>query len=125
MNVRTIVRIVTFAVAVFFIVLGIWALFSPQSFFDQLANFPPYNKHLFHDVGAFQVGIGSTLLFSLFRRDALGVALVGTSVGAVLHAIAHVIDRDLGGKSTDPFLLSALALVIVLAAAAHLSQRQR
>jgi hypothetical protein len=125
MNVRTIVRVAVFVVAVFFIGLGIWALLSPQSFFDQLAHYPPYNKHLFHDVGAFQVGIGSTLLFALFRRDALQVALMGTSVGAVLHAISHIVDRDLGGKSTDPFLLSALAIVIVLATAAHMSQRPR
>jgi hypothetical protein len=125
MNVRTIVRVVVFVVAVFFIGLGIWALLSPQSFYEQLATYPPYNKHLFHDVGAFQVGIGSTLLFALFRRDALQVALMGTSVGAILHAISHWVDRDLGGKSTDPYLLSALALVIVLATAAHLSQRQR
>jgi hypothetical protein len=125
MNVRTIVRVAVFVVAVFFIGLGIWALLSPQSFFDQLAHYPPYNKHLFHDVGAFQVGIGSTLLFALFRRDALQVALIGTSVGAVLHAISHIVDRDLGGKSTDPFLLSALAIVIVLATAAHMSQRPR
>ena len=125
MNVRTIVRVVVFVVAVFFIGLGIWALLSPQSFYEQLATYPPYNKHLFHDVGAFQAGIGSTLLFALFRRDALQVALMGTSVGAILHAISHVVDRDLGGKSTDPYLLSALALVIVLATAAHMSQRQR
>ena len=125
MNVRTVVRIVVFGLAVFFIGLGIWALLSPMSFYEQLATYPPYNKHLFHDVGAFQVGIGSTLLFALFRRDALQVALLGTSVGAVLHAISHVVDRDLGGKSSDPILLSALALVVVLATAAHMSQRQR
>ncbi len=125
MNVRTIVRVVVFVVAVFFIGVGVWALLSPQSFYEQLATYPPYNKHLFHDVGAFQAGIGSTLLFALFRRDALQVALMGTSVGAILHAISHFVDRDLGGKSTDPYLLSALALVIVLATAAHMSQRQR
>jgi hypothetical protein len=124
-NVRTIVRVVVFVVAVFFIGVGVWALLSPQSFYEQLATYPPYNKHLFHDVGAFQAGIGSTLLFALFRRDALQVALMGTSVGAILHAISHFVDRDLGGKSTDPYLLSALALVIVLATAAHMSQRQR
>jgi hypothetical protein len=124
-NVRTIIRVVVFVVAVFFIGLGVWALLSPQSFYEQLATYPPYNKHLFHDVGAFQAGIGSTLLFALFRRDALQVALMGTSVGAILHAISHFVDRDLGGKSTDPYLLSALALVIVLATAAHMSQRQR
>jgi hypothetical protein len=122
---RTGVRVVAFVVAVFFIALGIWALVSPMSFFEQLAYYPPYNKHLFHDVGAFQVGIGSTLLLAMFRRDALQVALVGTSVGAVLHAISHIVDRDLGGKSTDPFLLSALAFAVVITTAVYMSQRQR
>jgi hypothetical protein len=123
--VRTAVRIVVAVVAVFFIVLGIWALLSPMSFYEQLATFPPYNKHLFHDVGAFQAGIGSTLLLALFRRDALQVALLGTSVGTVLHAISHIIDRDLGGKTSDPFLLSALALAVVVTTAVYMSQRQR
>ncbi len=122
---RTGIRVVVALVALSFVALGIWALLSPLSFYEQLATYPPYNKHLFHDVGAFQAGIGATLLFALFRRDALQVALFGTSVGAILHAISHFIDRDLGGKSSDPYLLSALALVIVLATAAHMSQRQR
>jgi hypothetical protein len=123
--VRTGIRVVAALVAVFFVALGIWALLSPLTFYEQLATYPPYNKHLFHDVGAFQVGIGATLLFALFRKDALQVALLGTSVGTVLHAISHIVDRDLGGKSTDPFLLSALALVVLLATAAYMSQRQR
>ena len=114
-----------FVVAVFFIGLGHLGAALAAVVLRPARDYPPYNKHLFHDVGAFQVGIGSTLLFALFRRDALQVALIGTSVGAVLHAISHIVDRDLGGKSTDPFLLSALALVIVLATAAHMSQRQR
>jgi hypothetical protein len=123
--VRTGIRVVVALVAVFFVALGVWALLSPLTFYEQLATYPPYNKHLFHDVGAFQVGIGATLLFALFRRDALQVALLGTSVGTVLHAISHIVDRDLGGESTDPFLLSALALVVLLTTAAYMSQRQR
>jgi hypothetical protein len=123
--VRVLVRVVVALVALLFIAIGIWALASPLSFYEQLATYPPYNKHLFHDVGAFQAGIGATLLFALFRRDALQVALLGTSVGTILHAFSHWIDRDLGGESSDPILLSALALVVVLATAVYMSQRQR
>jgi hypothetical protein len=124
-NLRPVVRVITAFVGVLMLGLGIWALVDPQSFYDQLATYPPYNKHLFHDVGAFQMGIGSTLLFALFRRDALQIALMGASVGAIAHAISHIIDRDLGGRSTDPILLSLLALLVVFATAMHLSQRQR
>lgn len=128
MNTTKVVRAITALAALFFIVVGLWALIDPRSFYEQLAAFPPYNKHLFHDVGAFQTGIGATLLLALFRRDALQVVLWGTSVGMVLHAISHVIDRDLGGKSTDPFALSAVAIVVLVAAVLHqnqLSQRKR
>lgn len=104
---------------------GIWALADPRSFYDQLATYPPYNTHLFHDVGAFQAGIGSTLLLALFRRDALYVVLLGTSVGTVLHAVSHIVDRDLGGRSTDPLALSAIAVAVLVATAIYASQRQR
>jgi hypothetical protein len=128
LNTTKLVRAITALVGIFFIAVGLWALFDPQSFWKQLAYFPEYNAHLFHDIGAFQIGIGATLLLALFRRDALQVALWGTSVGAVLHAYSHVIDRDLGGKSTDPLLISLLALVILVAAVLHqrqLSARKR
>ena len=127
MNVRTVVRIVVFVVSLFFIVLGIWALVGPDSFFDKLATFYPKNIHLLHDVGAFQLGIGATLLFALFRRDALGVVLMGTSVGAVAHEITHIVDRSRGASNTqnEPYLLGLLALVLVVTTALHLSQRQR
>src|SRR5215212_9317849 len=40
----------------FMLALGIWAFFAPASFADFIAF--PYNRHLLHDVGAFQIGIG-------------------------------------------------------------------
>jgi len=122
---RVVVRVIVAFVALFMIGFGIWALVDPHSFYVQIATYPPENTHLLHDVGAFQVGIGATLLFALFRRDALGVALAGASVGTVLHAVAHIMDRDLGGKSTDPLALSLIALATLVALAIHASQRQR
>ena len=89
-------------------------LADPQSFYDTLATYPPYNTHLFHDVGAFQAGIGATLLFALFSRDALVHVLVGSSVGAgAACRVAHSSTRDLGGKSSDPILLSLLAAGLI------------
>jgi uncharacterized membrane protein len=123
---RTIVRVVTAVVAIFFIAIGIWAMVDPQSFYEQLATYPPYNEHLFHDAGAFQIGIGTALATALFRsRDGMRVALYGASAGTVLHAVSHIIDRDLGGRPSDPLLLSLLALVTLLATAAYMAQRQR
>lgn len=109
-------RLIAAAVGLLLVALGAWAMADPQSFFEQLADFPPYNEHLFHDVGAFQIGIGATLLLAFYVRDSLLLALEGAGIGAVLHAVSHIIDRDLGGRTTDPWALSLLALVIVAGA---------
>lgn len=98
----------------FFVGLGLWAFFDPRSFYEQLATYPPYNRHLFHDIGAFQVGIGAALLLALTWKDALAVAFGGAAAGSVVHAISHFIDKDLGGKDTDPWFLSFLAAVILI-----------
>ncbi|MDA0633351.1 hypothetical protein OUY22_07950 [Nonomuraea sp. MCN248] len=34
-------------------------------------------------------------------------------MGTVVHAISHILDRDLGGNPSDPYTLSALALAVV------------
>ena len=95
---------------------GVWALVDPQSFYDQLATYPPYNQHLFHDIGAFSIGLGAAVLLAFVIRDALLLGLSTLAVGATLHAISHVIDRDLGGRNTDPLALSLLALVVIAVA---------
>jgi hypothetical protein len=125
-NSRVVARVIAALVAVLLIVLGGWALLSPHSFFTQLAPYRPYNKHLFHDVGAFQTGIGATLLLALFRRDALGVVLLGTSIGTALHALSHIVDRNApGARTTDPIFITLLSAAVIVATAIHYSVRQR
>ncbi len=93
---------------------GAWAFVAPRSFYEVLAPYPPYNQHLFHDVGAFQLGISAALAAGLARRTVLAVALWGAAVGATLHAVSHWIDADLGGRSSDPWLLSLLAAALII-----------
>lgn len=96
------------------LVFGFWALLWPQSFADFI-EFPPYNEHLLHDVGAFQIGIGTTLLVSLFWSDAVAVGLFGFSVSGWIHASHHALDLDLGGHASDQWLLGLLALLALVA----------
>ena len=79
---------------------GVWAMAVPQSFFERLATFEPYNQHLIQDIGAFQIGLGSVLLLAVLSRGAgeLAVALVGSGIGAAAHVVSHVVGRDLGGR---------------------------
>ena len=109
-------RAVAAAVGLLLVALGLWAFLGPHSFYEQIALWPPYNRHLFHDVGAFQAGLGATLLAAVFVGDALLAALSGVAVGSIIHAISHFIDRGHGGRATDPAALSVLAAVIVGAA---------
>lgn len=41
-------------------------MISPQGFFETMADFEPYNAHLLQDVGAFQLGLGATLILAAF-----------------------------------------------------------
>ncbi len=99
--------------AAFSVVTGSWPFLAPESFYEVVATYPPFNRHLFHDLGAFQLGIAAALVAGLARRTAIAVGLWGGAVGATFHAVSHWIDAGLGGRSTDPWLLSLLALVLV------------
>lgn len=111
--------IVLWLAAIFFLAPGIWAFAAPHSFYEQVAHFEPYNRHLIHDVGAFQMGIGAALLLATRWDDARFVALAGAGVGASVHLLSHIIDYDLGGESTDVPVFALLAALLLLAAAAR------
>jgi hypothetical protein len=117
-NVERFVRGAAIAGAVVFLLPGVWAFADPASFYDAVALFPPYNRHLLHDVGAFQVGLGSALVLGLAGWSGLRVALWAAAIAAVLHAISHIVDRDLGGRESDPLALILVAAVMVAAAIA-------
>jgi hypothetical protein len=111
-------RVVNAAVvlgALVFLVPGFWSFFWPESFHRTIATFDPFNLHLFHDLGAFQLGVGVALLGALWSRDALVVALLGGTTGAVVHFASHVMDRDLGGRASDPLTLGILAALLLAA----------
>ncbi|MDQ6722165.1 MAG: hypothetical protein M3077_08145 [Candidatus Dormibacteraeota bacterium] len=92
---------------------GAWAFVAPRGFYDAIATYPPYNQHLIHDLGAFQLGLAAALIAGLLLRDALLAVLAGVTVGALLHLIAHIEDQSLGGRPTDPYTVGAIALVLL------------
>jgi hypothetical protein len=121
---RTAQAVAGFA-AVFYLVLGVWAFAAPRSFFDNVGPYPPYNEHFLHDAGSFMLGLGAAALAALVVSDALVAVLTGIAVGSVVHEVAHIMDRLLGGHPSDPYTLGAVALVIVVglvAAARRLGQ---
>jgi len=116
-NRTTVLTVLVALGAAFYLVAGVWPLVDSRSFFDQLATFEPYNAHFLHDIGAFQVGIGATLVAALWKRhDAIFVALAGAGIGTAVHAGAHIADRGDGGKDSDPFFFGILAVLFLAGA---------
>lgn len=105
------------------VVFGLWSLLAPGNFAAFIA-FPPYNEHLLHDVGAFQIGSGAGLLLALAWDDAVGVTLAGFVVAGSIHTANHALDHHLGGHPGDPWGLGALTVPAVLGLIAH-ARRKR
>jgi PPOX class probable F420-dependent enzyme len=117
---RRVVLAVTLLAGLFMTTAGMAALLAPDWFADA-AGFPRH-PHFLHDAGAFQLGIGITLLLALTWRDAPALALAGFLVANTTHAINHTVDLDLGGHRGDPWGLAALSLLTAAALAVRLGQ---
>ena len=113
----------TLVCAASMLILGVWAFSAPESF-SRFIDYAPYNQHLIHDAGAFQIGIGAALLLALVCPDALLVALTGFTVATALHAISHFTDRHIGGHDSDVPTLGLLTLVGLYAIYAHIRRRK-
>ena len=102
-----------------FVAFGIWALVSPSGFYESVATFEPYNAHFLQDIGAFQVGLGATLVLAAFLTgDALTAALLGVGVGALAHVVSHLVGLDAGGTpEIDLPSLSILAVLLLVGGA--------
>lgn len=121
---RTLAKAIAGLGAVIYLAAGVWAFSAPESFGDWIL-YPPYNRHLIHDLGAFQLGLGVAALVGIYLRDALVAVLTGVAAGSVMHAISHVLDRSLGGRASDPWVIGAFAAVLVLGAVAAFVSRVR
>jgi uncharacterized protein YjeT (DUF2065 family) len=64
-------RVVAAAAGLLLVATGLWAFTAPRSFFEAVATYPPFNQHLLHDIGAFNLGLGTTLLLALAWADGL------------------------------------------------------
>lgn len=117
-------RIIGIIGAIGFLVTGVAAMAVPESFFDSVATFEPYNQHFIQDIGAFNLGLGMVLVLALRPgADALFAGLAGAAIGSGAHALSHAIGWDLGGTPELDVPLFAV-LTLLLAAAAVVRHRE-
>jgi len=111
---------VTLLAGVFMVAAGVWALVGPGSFADAVGF--PRHTHFVHDAGAFQLGIGITLLLAVAWRDGLALALAGLLMANTVHTVNHAVDLDLGGRGSDAWGLAPLSLLTAVALVVRLRQ---
>jgi hypothetical protein len=116
---RTLVAVACLLNGGVMLVFGLWALLLPTSF-AAMIDFPPYNEHLLHDLGAFQIGIGVSLCLVVVWSDATAVVLIGFLAAATIHVINHSLDHELGGHAADSWGLALLVVVAIVGLIVHL-----
>jgi PPOX class probable F420-dependent enzyme len=117
---RIYVKTIALAAGIWSIAVGIWALVDATGFADS-TQFPP-SPHYVHDIGAFQLGIGVSMLLAVLWTDALAVVLAAFVVGNTAHTYNHAADADLGGAGFEPYALAAVSVLILVALIARLRQ---
>lgn len=100
--------------------IGIWCLIDPNSFADAVGF--DAHRHFLHDVGAFQLGLGVTLLLALIWADALATALAGFVAANTVHTANHVVDLDVGGSVAQAWVLGVVSVALALAFVLRLRQ---
>ena len=100
--------------------IGVWCLIDPRGF-AEVVGFPAH-EHFVHDVGAFQLGFGVTLLLALIWSDALATVLAGYIVANTVHTANHVVDLDLGGSALQAWALGAASVALIIAFVLRLHQ---
>ncbi len=92
-------------------------MISPAGFYESVATFEPYNAHFLQDIGAFQLGLGATLILAAFiTGDALVAALFGVGVGALAHVLSHLLSLESGGTpAVDVPSLTILTVLLFIA----------
>lgn len=100
--------------------IGIWCLVDPISF-ARAVGFDAH-RHFLHDVGAFQLGLGVTLLLAVIWADALATALAGFVVANTVHTVNHVVDLDVGGSVGQALALGVVSVALAFAFVLRLRQ---
>ena len=90
------------AIGAITVAIGIWCLVDPGSFAESVGF--DVNEHFLHDIGAFQLGLGVTLLFALIWSDALATAIAGFIVANTVATVNDVLDLDFGGSAAQAWL---------------------
>jgi hypothetical protein len=105
-------QIVLFVGGLFNLLIGLALLFAPVWFYENIGNFPPYNRHFLGDAGAFLLPWGIGLLLAA-RQPAAHRSLIGlAAIAALIHALNHAYDDWLVASPLSHWLAETLPLLL-------------
>ena len=98
------------------VLLALWMVLAPRSFFDGIGGFGAYNPHYMRDVATFELAIGIVALLAIRRPSWWPATLAVAAIQFALHAINHIADvgkaDDLAAGIFDAASLTAVALLL-------------
>jgi hypothetical protein len=98
------------------VVLGLWMVLAPRSFFDTIGGFGAFNPHYMRDVATFELAIGIVALLAIRRPSWWPATLAVAAIQFALHAVNHIVDagkaNDLAAGIFDAVSLTAVALLL-------------
>ncbi len=122
---RTVTRVVLVILGIPALVLGVWAVIAPESFFTDFPGFGrawvvvdgPYNEHLVRDVGALNLALVTVTAVAAvtLRRAVVVVTSLAWIVWSVPHLAYHIDNADLLPSADRAPALAGIGLGIVLA----------
>jgi hypothetical protein len=108
-------RLLIFIAGWFNTLTGLALLFAPAWFYQNIGNFPPYNRHFLGDAGAFLLPWGIGLLWAA-RHPAAGRPLIGlAALASLIHALNHAYDDWLIASPLSHWLTETIPLLLFAA----------
>lgn len=121
------VRIGLVAIGLPYALAGLWAVLSPEGWYDSFPGWdprlvaadPPYNQHLATDAGAGLLAAGGVLLVAAWLADqrSIRLALVAFAAFAIPHTAFHALNPSDGLTGAEDAQNVATLVFTVVAAA--------
>jgi hypothetical protein len=105
---------ILFVIGLINVITALLQIFAPAWFFQNIGNFPPYNRHYVGDLGAFILPLGLGLIYAA-RHPRKNILLIWVVFGGSLfHLVNHIYDAIIDQASLLDWLLTPGSLLLVV-----------
>ncbi|MFN8371733.1 MAG: hypothetical protein U0694_02495 [Anaerolineae bacterium] len=114
MNRLTWIRGIVATGGIMYVLTALPMLFAPQWFYDNIGNFPPFNRHFIGDLGTFTLPYGIMLLLAL-RTPARHHLVIGSAaLASLFHVLDHLYEHGATGQGAWWQTISLLVYAVAL-----------